>query len=380
MSDRSLIGWLGQPGFLPMTANVVLGCVHRSAGCRECFAPRWVARQAHLPGRGGIVTKDDQGRTVWTGKVETYPERLPGLRALTKPRMIFVTALGELFDPQVDEDFIVDLWQTMADTPHHIYVILTKLPKRMHDMVTKMAARFGVLTNVWLGVSTEDQHQAEVRLTWLFRTPAAIRLVSCEPLLSPIALTDLDVGGGVRLNALTGIAKVGERETPFTADGARLDWVIVGGESAAKDRARPMHPIWARWLRDQAVAAGVALFFKQWGSWGPAPWVVRVPATVLGDPVLLAAAKAEAEKIGATHFYNPLAHHHSWEIGEASHKPWSVERHELAAGEPNAPMRYYQGKTAGCELDGRIWKQWPNLDGPIIEILPETREKEEVPA
>lgn len=370
MADRSLIGWLGQPGFLPMTANVVLGCVRRSAGCDECYAPRWVARQQHLPGRDGIVTKDALGRTVWTGVVKTYLERLPGLQKLIKPRMIFVTALGELFDPQVSEEFLVALWETMRDTPHHIYVILTKLPKRMSVMVGKMVARFGVLPNVWLGVSAEDQHQAEVRIPWLLRTAAAIRLVSCEPLIAPIRLTDLKLGDGTCVNALTGV--VTSNDGSPLGGGNRLDWVIVGGESAAKGRARAMHPAWARALRDQATAAGVAFFFKQWGSWSPAPWVVRVcnPETGWqGTAEELAAAKTAAERVGATHYLPVWAHLYGMRPTDPGHKPWSIERRDLPADSPQAPMRYFAGKAAGCELDGRFWKQWPSTDGPIVEIV-----------
>ncbi|WP_049820085.1 DUF5131 family protein [Bradyrhizobium japonicum] len=105
------------------------------------------------------------------------------------------------------------------------------------------------LPNVWLGVSTERQKEADARIPDLLATPAAVRFVSLEPLLGPIDLKYVDEG----INALS------------SSTGPNLDWVIAGGESG--DGARPMHPDWARSLRDQCAAAGVPFFFKQWGAW-----------------------------------------------------------------------------------------------------------------
>lgn len=375
VSEGSLIGWLNQPpsrpfpeGFIPWTLNVGIGCEPVSEGCDLCFAPKSAIRQQHLPGRGGVVTKDALGRTVWTGKVVLFPERLARPRKVKKPHMIFINALMDLFSAQVPEDFIAKVWQMMADTPQHIYVILTKQPKRMRDIVRRMAAKHGVLRNVWLGVSAESQKYAEIRIPFLLQTPAAVRAVSCEPLLAPISLTRLHMGGGRYLNALAGDVASTSGEV-YAAAPACLDWVIVGGESGRKDDVRPMHPRWARDLRDQASAYLRAFFFKQWGNWGPAPWVVRVcdPAEGWhGTDDELAAAKAAAEKVGATHSFPVWGDQYDMKPTEADHKPWSGERHELP-DDTHAPMRFYPGKSAGHELDGRAWQQWPTADGLIIE-------------
>lgn len=364
MSDGSPIGWLHKPDHIPSTLNFVVGCTPRSDGCKFCFAPNWVARQAHLPGRDGIVERDEEGRLAWTGKVITFPERLAVLPRKKKPHMIFVTALGELFDPQVSDDDLIKLWRTMAETPQHIYVILSKLSKRMHDKVTKMAKLFGILPNVWIGVSVENQDQANIRIPWLLNTPAAIRAVSFEPLLGPVDPTRIAAGDGKWLDAFAG--RYGDGAGPYADAPARINWAIVGGESAPKADARPMHPQWARFIVGRAQAAGIATFFKQWGSWGPAPWVVRVPEETIGDPVRLAAAKKESEKAGATHAYAAWAHLHEWDKYEPPHKPWSVERRELS-DDTHAPIRYYPHKSAGHLLDGVAVQQWPNIDGPIIE-------------
>lgn len=122
-----------------------------------------------------------------------------------------------------------------------------------------------------------------------------------------------------------------------------------------------MHPEWARSLRDQCVSAGVPFLLKQWGEWGPAPWVVRVcdPKTGWqGTEAELAAAKADAEARGATHVYASWAHEYGHELYEPPHKPWSLERTELV-DEHQAPMRRWGKKAAGRELDGRTWDEYP---------------------
>jgi protein gp37 len=125
------------------------------------------------------------------------------------------------------------------------------------------------LPNVWLGVSTERQQEADERIPLLLQTPAAVRFISAEPLLGPIDLMMLGKGGPKVTDALQGCVgqSIGDGEYEGAQPCAKLDWVIVGGESG-KD-ARPMHPDWARSLRDQCAAADVAFFFKQWGVWKP---------------------------------------------------------------------------------------------------------------
>jgi protein gp37 len=366
------IGWLHQPGFDADTENLVKGCTPRSPGCANCFAPWSVVRHQHLPGQDGLVARDEQGRLAWTGKVITLPERLPALVRAKKPRMIFVTVLGDLFDVQVDDDFLVQLWETMRDSPQHIYVILTKVAKRMHDKVTKMAGLFGVLPNVWIGVSCENQEQANIRIPWLMRAPIAIRVASCEPMLGPIDLMRIPAGSKQQpdmvwdvLNKRYGVP--GRWQAPMKHG---LDWIIIGGESAARDRARAMHPQWARDLIADVSAAGVALFFKQWGSWRPAPWVVRVcdpDEGWNGTEEELAAAKAAAEKIGATHSLPVWAHQYDMLPRDVGHKCWSLERRPLPAGSPHAPMRWHSTKGGDDVIDGRTWHQWPVFGGGIVD-------------
>lgn len=123
--------------------------------------------------------------------------------------------------------------------------------------------------NVWLGVSVENQQYADERIPHLLRTPAAVRWVSYEPALGPVDFTALGEGDQRGLNALTGEFCHYDEDTgdPCSHWDARIDWIVCGGESGPG--ARPMHPDWARSVRDQCVAAGVPFFFKQWGEWHP---------------------------------------------------------------------------------------------------------------
>jgi protein gp37 len=133
-------------------------------------------------------------------------------------------------------DFVCQVWEVMGQTPQHTYQVLTKRPQRMRELLSLNVP--DPWPNVWCGTSIENDRYAW-RANHLRETPAAVRFLSLEPLLGPLPSLDL-----------TGI-----------------DWVIVGGESGPG--ARPMHPDWARDIRDRCVAAGVRFFFKQWGEWGP---------------------------------------------------------------------------------------------------------------
>lgn len=140
-----------------------------------------------------------------------------------------------------------------------------------------------------------------------------------------------------------------------------IGWVICGGESGPG--ARPVHPQWVRSVRDQCVASDVAFFFKQWGSWGPAPFKVPVCNPKdgwQGTAEELAAAKRQSEAAGATHAYAAWAHEEGWRPDEIGHKPWSLERVALDE-QQHAPMRRWGKKAAGAELDGQGWTQMPRL-------------------
>jgi protein gp37 len=264
------------------TWNPVVGCSVISPGCTNCYAMKQAGRIQKMNPTGGSnsnyvnhydgTTKQVNGNVVWTGKIAIAPDRifLEPLRR-KKPTIWFVNSMGDLFHEALPDEAIDKLFAVMALCPQHTFQVLTKRPERMRRYMSyggptlqtlaqvpqvgrdlMVANTDWPLPNVWLGVSAEDQQRADERIPLLLSTPAAVRFVSLEPLLGPIDLTGVDRVSVVQgRNALSG--------------GTKVDWVIVGGESGP--HARPMHPDWARSLRDQCAQANAPFFFKQWGEW-----------------------------------------------------------------------------------------------------------------
>lgn len=250
VSDKTAISWTDA------SWNPVVGCTRTAPGCDHCYAVRDGVRLQHLPAYAGTIADGD-----WTGVVRCLPERLDQPLRWKRPRRIFVNSMSDLFHADVPDDFIEAVFSVMSVARQHTYQILTKRPQRMAQVVQRLwwdcngdvhlgrftAAELGTSAdlvapattpNVWVGTSVESDRYA-FRADHLRATPAAVRFLSLEPLLGPLPSLDL-----------TGI-----------------DWVIVGGESGPD--ARPMHPDWARDIRDRCVAAGIPFNFKQWGTWVP---------------------------------------------------------------------------------------------------------------
>lgn len=231
--------------------NPVTGCSKVSDGCVNCyaeaFAERWRGKAGHHFEKGFDVV--------------LRPDRLDLPLKWQKPQRIFVNSMSDLFHDEVPDSFIQAVFTTMAQATRHTFQILTKRPQRMQALLSSWKAdgltlRSGCgaqLPNVWLGVSVEDQAAADERIPLLLQTPAVVRFLSCEPLLGPV-----EIIGQAHQEAIWGSVPEGSLFRQH------LHWVICGGESGPK--ARPMHPAWARSLRDQCQNAGVPFFFKQWGD------------------------------------------------------------------------------------------------------------------
>jgi protein gp37 len=214
------------------TWNPVAGCTVMSPGCTNCYAMRMAARLEAMGTRKySGLTRRSGSRHVWTGSITLDRGALEVPEHWRKPRMIFVNSMSDLFQDAVPDEFIAAVWAVMRATPRHTFQILTKRPERMAELSRTLPA----LSNVWLGVSVEDNDYI-FRLNHLRQTFAAVRFVSFEPLLGSVARADL-----------TGV-----------------DWAIVGGESGPK--ARPMSQAWVREIRSACRLAGTAFFFKQWGG------------------------------------------------------------------------------------------------------------------
>ena len=259
--------------------NPVTGCTKVSAGCARCYAERQAKRFA---GRVGYPKDNPFAVTL-------HPERLNEPLRWRKPRRIFVCSMGDLFHPDVPDEFIDQVFNVMAQAytrSHppaqvHTFMILTKRPKRMaqylrswlrgQDGNESPPGAVRPLWNVWLGTSVEDQPTADERIPYLLRCPAAVRFMSYEPALRPVGLHSLALSGAKPsgfIDALGNQSGEFSFQSHRVGDLPSLDWVIAGGESGP--HARPAHPDWFRSVRDQCQAAGVPFFFKQWGEWAPA--------------------------------------------------------------------------------------------------------------
>jgi len=282
MADGTAIEWTDA------TWNPITGCSVVSPGCTNCYAMRLAGtRLRHDPSRAGL-TRATRAGPVWTGAVRFNERWLDQPLRWSRPRRIFVCAHGDLFDEAVPDEWIDRIFRVMSTAPRHTFQVLTKRAERMrrylsdptvHGRIRYDARPPWPLPNVWLGVSVEDQRRADERIPILLDTPAAVRWASAEPLLGPIDLTWISFRRYEELfeiNCFSDEAWVshppdqrlepGERFHRGPALGASVNWVVAGGESGPG--ARPMHPDWARSLRDQCAAADVPFLFKQWGEWG----------------------------------------------------------------------------------------------------------------
>lgn len=345
------------------TWNPILGCSRVSEGCRNCYAERLASRFKTGPYEG--LAQIVNGQPQWTGRINKTKKLLEPLKWKPvldyvedggdqgadinhyRPRRIFVNSMSDLFHENVTPAQIAKVFAVMALSDGHIFQILTKRPVQMHGLLTLKAFRLLVadwiddlaekiwcamgtwsdlvrvgnnwpLPNVWLGVSAENQATADERIPLLLQTPAAKRFVSCEPLLGPVSLrwkNSTDFGTPCPRHKFPVPCADGTVITD-EYDGLReLDWVICGGESGPG--ARPMHPDWARSLRDQCRAAGVPFFFKQWGEWWP-----NDQGYFRGSP----------------------------ESG-----------YQCAYDEPGQEFTRLGKKSAGALLDGREWKEFPEV-------------------
>ncbi|EFL29420.1 phage Gp37Gp68 [Streptomyces himastatinicus ATCC 53653] len=345
------------------TWNVVTGCDKVSPGCDRCYAETFAERWRGIPGHHFENGFD----------ITLRPERLTLPLRWRKPKRVFVNSMSDLFHKDIPVDYIARVFAVMALTPQHTYQVLTKRHGRMRSLIgdptfekqvdhellhfppfadPKLTRRSWPLPkagwplpNVWLGVSVEDQKRADLRIPALIDTPAAVRFLSCEPLLGPVDLDGPIVPGRGRPKLtywLTGRPAPGPERTtptgltmhsPAIVTGPRIDWVITGGESG--HGARPAHPDWFRTIRDQCQEAGVAYLHKQHGEW--------------------ASLKSMHEYVTDDDRVQILNVN-----GELCGRPWfGWNRDEDQQG--SVVVRRYGKKEAGRELDGRTWDEFPEV-------------------
>lgn len=279
-----------------VTWNPTTGCDRVSPGCDHCYALTMAKRLKAMGSEK--YQRDGDPNTSGPGfGVSVHEDVLGQPFSWRKPRKVFVNSMSDLFHKDISDKFIARVFATMAMTPHHTYQVLTKRHARMRSLMNdrdfqetamfeaaKIAADARLwrvveelpidwwpLQNVWLGVSVEDQHWADIRIPALLDTPAAVRFLSCEPLLGPVDLSPWIPGRSDPAacncrswNVLGVTVHVGG--CPALIYRA-LDWVITGGESGPEARRLDLN--WVRSIRDQCTAADVAFFHKQHGGIRP---------------------------------------------------------------------------------------------------------------
>lgn len=248
--SKSNIGWTNE------TWNPVTGCRAVSPGCAACYAATITRRFDHTPKFHGL-TNDKH----FTGEIRLHESLLDAPLKWKKARMVFVNSMSDLFHEDVTRDFIDAVWSTMAEARHHRFQVLTKRADRMMEFMRDRARKGWKAdwSNIWLGVSVEDQQRANERIPALIHTPAAVRFLSVEPLLERVRLCPGCPGCSSK------------RDCPWMDE---IHWAIVGGESGPNRREMKIE--WLEDIVEQCDRAGVPVFVKQ--DSGPRPGMQgRIP-------------------------------------------------------------------------------------------------------
>jgi len=365
MSSRTKIEWTrsddGTPG---QTWNPTTGCDRVSPGCDNCYALTMAKR---LKGMGQAKYQaDGDPRTSGPGfGVSVHPDTLDEPLHWKKPRRVFVNSMSDLFHDAVPDEHIVAVFARMWWSPQHTFQVLTKRHGRMRSLVPRIEQRLRKmerdlelvdaptplhwpLPNLWLGVSVEDQRWADIRIPALLDAPAAVRFVSCEPLLGPVDLRlpadhsthERDYTDGMPWPQCLDCSTDDSTVDWTVPSEPRLHWVISGGESGPG--ARPAHPDWFRSLRDQCHNADVAYFHKQHGEWQPI-------GPLYGDLEETDEGHLEAVHLEAVEGKRVIQLESDGYIAEG-HQPGDTRTWLMAR---------VGKKAAGRELDGRTWDQFP---------------------
>lgn len=248
MKQKSGIEWT------EVTWNPTTGCDRVSVGCDNCYALAMAKRLKAMGSERYQV--DGDPRTSGPGfGLSVHPEALAQPFRWSGSRLVFVNSMSDLFHAKVPLDFVKQVFEVIERTPQHTYQVLTKRSARL----PKIADKLTWPSNLWMGVSVENADHLN-RVDHLRQVPAAVRFLSCEPLLGPLESLDLD----------------------------GIGWVITGGESGP--RARPLDPGWVREIRDNCVDVGVPYFHKQWGGRTPKQHGRTLDGTVWSEMPRIATA------------------------------------------------------------------------------------------
>lgn len=298
-------------------------CRKISDGCKNCYAAK--LNQSSYFGGNKLAYSGE------APELELRREMMAGWARQAKPKKHFVASMTDVFGEWVPAEWVFEMLDAMAAAPLQTFQVLTKRPVVARLTIIPWLAQKGLAElpgNIWIGTSVENQKAADERIPELLQIPAKVRFLSCEPLLGAVDLTRDGLVCVPCVNALDGLPTDPEtgaqeccKKCDYTGIGDEwgIDWVICGGESGPE--ARPMHPEWARSLRDQCNAAKVPFFFKQWGEWLPsAGWLEDDMASI-------------------------------------TRHPYGKDRYAVMCSPAFTSASYYKGPQ---RLDGREWSEFPN--------------------
>lgn len=390
MADATAIEWCDS------TFNPWMGCTKVSPACDNCYAavstPARTMEIVWGPGQPRRRTAPrnwtqplawDRALFMecrecgWRAEVDRSHQKCgrchAGANSLQEARRrVFCASLADVFDNEVDPAWRRDLFKLIAETPNLDWLLLTKrvgnvlrLVKEIADLPRPGSHAGDLLAhqwrsgnppkNVWLGITVCDQKEANRDIPKLLAVHAAKRFLSMEPLLGPVDLTRIDVfGGDAEIYPLKGTTDCVNDEGEPTEDVPALDWVIVGGESG--HGARPMHPDWARSLRDQCAEAGVPFVMKQWGEWVPISQLTEAQDRALWRSRVI--AKPHEDQTNIDDVYGRVCTVKSAVMHLDGSLHHFLEPNAFSAG---AMTMYQTGKkAAGRLLDGRTWDGVPS--------------------
>ena len=366
MGKNSAIEWTHH------TFNPWIGCTKVSAGCANCYAERDMDHRLHRVQWGPAGTRSLTSPDYWKQPLRWNREA----QAAGERRRVFCASLADIFEdrPELAQPRM-QLFSLIFRTPHLDWLLLTKRPDVAAVWLSRqntpglvqayacMDAKPGdveqcaewfldhpmewPLPNVWLGTSVENQATADERIPHLLAAPARIRFLSAEPLLGPVNLRGVNTRAG-SLDSLWGETS-SFKTGCIVKEGPGIDWAIAGGESGPN--ARPMHPDWARLLRDQCAKAGVPFHFKQWGSHG-----ANAVFMGSGEPSFREFASFEHWCNKATGWIAP-----GDVCVDLTGRVLKIGKDFQEASYPVAVMRPMDKKAAGRLLDGRTHDEFPEL-------------------
>lgn len=351
MTQNTKIEWCDH------TFNPWEGCQKVGPGCDHCYAE---TRNARFAGGTAINWGPGAPRRRTSASNWALPKRWNAqadafMARHGRRQRVFCASLADVFDNAVPSEWRMDLFKLIADTPNLDWLILTKRIGNVMPMCSGDSLMFDLICErVWLGATITSQAEADRDIPKLLAVPAAKRFLSMEPLLGQVDLrlptrtwtnsrgcaTCDHCCNGDRCDDPTHFSRGRPDWAPHcrcpycrgTGKGMPIDWIIVGGESGPG--ARPMHPDWARSLRDQCKAAGVPFLFKQWGEWAQVaelpvhPEATRLPGNL---------CRVTRDGVTADHYV-------------AISTDGGRKRYEL---------RHVGKKAAGRLLDGREWNGAP---------------------